>query len=336
MPWGSVALRPGCLEAKDLRDQGTMEPASQAPSSSRTGNTGSTGRDYPAKPEAVYFYGTCLVDMVYPQGGLAAVELLEAHGLRVIYPQDQTCCGQPPYNSGFNKEAREVARAQMALFPKPYPVVVPSGSCGAMMHRHYPHLFHGEPDAPQAIDLAARVFEWSDFMTGVLGGLPPLARQSNSADTQPDSPIKVAYHPSCHLLREMGVRDAPLTLLSQLPGVRVVSVADAEACCGFGGTFSVKMEVISGAMVKDKATAIAQSGAEVLVSMDSGCLMNIGGALDKAGHPIRSVPLPLFIKEQLIKERLMDGPVPTPQHAAKGAKVASGEKSKEGGEGGRT
>lgn len=250
-------------------------------------------RTYPSKPEAVYFYGTCLLDTFYPQAGLAAVELIEREGVRVIYPQGQTCCGQPPFNSGYRAEALEVARAQLPLFPKPLPVVVPSGSCAAMMHRHYGELFHGDRDAGTAGEFSRRVFEWSDFMVNVLH-----ARLEDRGPT-----VRVTYHPSCHLLRELGVRDAPRQLLAQLEQVEVLLLPDAETCCGFGGSFSVKMEGISAAMVKDKCSAVAQSGAEVLVSLDAGCLMNIGGALEKAGAATQCLPLPLFLKQRVLRPR---------------------------------
>jgi len=247
-------------------------------------------RHYPAKADTVYFYGTCLGDMFYPQAGLAAVELLERQGVRVIFPPDQTCCGQPPFNSGFRQEARQVALQQIALFPKDIPVVVPSGSCASMMVVHYPELFADAPAGERdlAKRFAARVYEWSEFMVHVL--------DARLVDT--GGAVKVAYHPSCHLQRELGVRDAPLALLERLREVEMVTVERAHECCGFGGTFSVKQEAISGAMVSDKRDAIAASGAEVLVSMDNGCLMNIGGALTKAGNPLRVLPLPLFLWER--------------------------------------
>ncbi|MBI3992252.1 MAG: (Fe-S)-binding protein [Candidatus Lambdaproteobacteria bacterium] len=248
---------------------------------------------YPDKPETVYFFGTCLVDNFYAQAGLAAVELIEREGVRVIFPQGQTCCGQPPFNSGYRDEARRVARAQMALFPRPFPVVVPSGSCGAMFRVHYAELFGGPDTAvseqAQAREFAARVFEWSEFMHHVL--------RVRWEDRGP--PVRVSYHPSCHLQRELGVRRAPLALLEQLSGVTLCPVEDAEECCGFGGTFAVKQEPISAAMVDDKARKIVAGGAEVLVACDAGCLMNIGGALARQGPAPRVLPLAQFIKERV-------------------------------------
>ena len=231
-------------------------------------------RPYPPKPAEVYFFGTCLVDMIYPQAGLAAVELIEREGVRVIFPQGQTCCGQPAFNSGYRREARDVARAQLALFPKDIPIVVPSGSCGAMLAVHYPHLFDPadgstETEHAAAEALAARVFEWSDFLVNVL----KIRLEDRGAR------CSVTYHPSCHLQRELGVTDAPLALLRQLKHVEVRPLPEAEQCCGFGGTFSVKQGGISEAMVADKCACVRETGADVLVSMDSGCLMNIGGAL---------------------------------------------------------
>lgn len=267
-----------------------------------------------AKPGEVYFFGTCLVDTIYPQAGLAAVELMEREGLRVIYPPGQTCCGQPPFNSGYRNEARQVAASQIALFPKPIPVVVPSGSCSAMMCEHYGSLFPedsgedaasdsaaggGEGDgagdsmedatiARRAREFSRRVVEWSDFMVNVL--------DVKLKDLGP--PVKVTYHPSCHLLRDMGVRDAPLHLLRQLEQVDFRPLPEAEECCGFGGTFAIKQGDISWAMVEDKRRTVEESGAEVLVSLDCGCLMHIAGAMAKAGQPIQAMPLAQFLKER--------------------------------------
>lgn len=248
---------------------------------------------YPAKPEAVYFFGTCLMDVFHGSAGLAAVELIEREGVRVIYPRDQTCCGQPPFNSGYREEARRVAEAQMGLLSKPIPVVVPSGSCGAMMRVHYPRLFADGPGREAAArEFSVRVFEWSEFMVHVL----KVKLEDQGA------PARVTYHPSCHLLRELHAGDAPLALLRQLERVELVPLPQAEECCGFGGTFSVKYDAISGAMVADKADNVASTGAQVLVSADAGCLMNIGGALARRGAPIAVRPLAAFLKERV------DGP----------------------------
>ena len=254
-------------------------------------------------PGEVWLFGTCLVDTIYPQAGVAALELMERAGVRVLYPPGQTCCGQPPFNSGYLADARAVARQQMACFPGEAPIVAPSGSCAAMLRHHYASLFAGEPDAAQAAAFSARVWEWSDFMLRVLGA----TLDAMLTDSGPS--VRVAYHPSCHLLREMDVREAPLALLGHLGGVEVMPLADAESCCGFGGTFSIKQADISAAMVGDKVRAVVESGAEVLVSMDAGCLMNIGGALQKAGGraaTIRVLPLPAFLLERCTGNHTVD------------------------------
>lgn len=241
-------------------------------------------------PSSVYLFGTCLVDLIYPQAGLAAVELIEREGVQVIYPPEQTCCGQPAFNSGFFRQAQSVAREQLRWFTRPLPVVVPSGSCGAMLQRQYAQLFAETEAAARAKDFAARVVEWSGFIDRVLS--------PQWEDRGP--PLRVAYHPSCHLLRELGEREAPMRLLQRLRQVELVPIADAEECCGFGGTFSVKQAELSAAMVLDKCRAIVESGAEMLVSMDSGCLMHLQGALMRMGASLSCKPLPLFLRERVL------------------------------------
>ena len=124
-------------------------------------------RAYPQKPEEVYLFGTCLIDLTYPDAGIAAIRMVEREGVRVIFPQDQTCCGQPAYNSGFSEEARRVAWQQVQTFSKPHPILVPSGSCGGMMSKHYEHLFHDDPRLPEVQRFSERIFEWSEFMINV-------------------------------------------------------------------------------------------------------------------------------------------------------------------------
>ncbi len=232
----------------------------------------------PSHPEKVYFFGTCVVDLFFPAAGLAGIKLLQAAGLEVIFPQGQSCCGQPAYNSGFLDEARAVAWSQIKLFSKDYPVILPSGSCAGMMKKHYPSLFRGRPEQAEAEDFAARVYELTQFLVDVL-------------DMKFDDlgePTKVTWHPSCHSMREMGVGDQPKSLLRQLSKVELVELPRERECCGFGGTFSVRQPEVSAAMVTDKIDAIAETGAEMVVSGDCGCLLNIGGALEKAesrAHP---------------------------------------------------
>jgi L-lactate dehydrogenase complex protein LldE len=225
------------------------------------------------KPHSVYFFGTCLIDLLFPQAGLSAMRLLRREGIRVVYPQGQTCCGQPAWNSGFRREAREVARAQLDAMPADLPVVVPSASCAGMLRVHYPRLFAGTPDEKRAEALAARVFELTDFLVRVL-------------DLRPDDlgpPLKVVLHSSCSARRELKIADAAVELLGRLAKVEAVEPENARECCGFGGTFAVKQPEISAAMAADKARAVAATGAEVLVSQDCGCLMNLDGTLRRQG-----------------------------------------------------
>jgi L-lactate dehydrogenase complex protein LldE len=240
------------------------------------------------KPEAVYFYGTCLVDLFFPQAGLSAIRLIQREGVRVIFPPGQTCCAQPAFNCGYHDEARAVARKQIALFNRPYPIVVPSGSCAAMMKRHYPALFEGDPYRGEAEAFAARVFELTQFLRDVLK-VRLVDRGEN---------VKVTWHASCHALREMGIAEEPLELLGQLDNVELVPLARVRECCGFGGTFAVREPEISAAMVEDKAGDVLSTGAAVLLSGDGGCLLNIGGRLEKKGEPVSARHIAEFLWER--------------------------------------
>lgn len=226
---------------------------------------------YPPKPDKVYFFGTCLIDMFYPEAGLDGIRLLEREGIEVIFPDDQTCCGQPAYTSGYHDEARAVAAAQLGLFPEPWPIVVPSGSCGGMMRIHYPQLFAGIPQEAQARELAGRVFELTEFLVHVC----------HIRLVDEGEPQTVAMHTSCSARREMGLAETGPALLDQLEGVTRVEQARATECCGFGGTFAVRHPEVSAAMVEDKTQAIEAAGAEHFVTSDCGCLMNIGGRFEQ-------------------------------------------------------
>lgn len=243
---------------------------------------------YPPRPERAYLFGTCLIDMSYPDTGLAAIRLLKRAGVRVVFPPDQSCCGQPAYNSGFPDEAREVARRQLRAFPKPYPIVVPSGSCAGMMRRHYPALFAGDRDQDKARAFSERVFELTEFLVHVLR-----VRLTDRGD-----PIRVTWHSSCHAAREMDIVTESKSLIRQLGNVELVELAREDQCCGFGGTFSVKQPAISGAMVRDKVDDIQRTGAERVLSGDHGCLMNITGAMDRRGLPVMGQHIADFLWER--------------------------------------
>ena len=232
---------------------------------------------YPAKPDKVYFFGTCLIDMFYPEAGLDAIRLLEREGIEVLFPDDQTCCGQPAYTSGYHDETRAVAEAQLDLFPEPWPIIVPSGSCGGMMRTHYPPLFAGTPREEQARQAAERIFELTEFLVHVCH-----VRLADKGEAQ-----RVAMHTSCSARREMGLADTGPALLEQLESVTLVEQARAAECCGFGGTFAVRHPEVSAAMVEDKTQAIEAAGAEHFVTSDCGCLMNIAGRFEHQKRPVR-------------------------------------------------
>ena len=222
----------------------------------------------PPHPTDVYFFATCVVDQFFPGAGLDAIRLLERLGLRVHFPEEQTCCGQPAYTSGFPEEARKVAAHQLTLFPNDWPVVVPSGSCAGMMKHHYPTLFAADPvRRAQAEKLSGRVYEFTRFLVDVLDYKP---QDSGRACT-------VVLHTSCSARREMNVHTSGKKLLGDLAQVTLAQQDHEAECCGFGGTFSIKQPEISGAMVEDKVQALKATGAERVVSADCGCLMNILG-----------------------------------------------------------
>jgi L-lactate dehydrogenase complex protein LldE len=238
--------------------------------------------------QEVYFYATCLVDLFYPDAGLAGIELLQAAGVRVIFPRGQTCCGQPAFNCGYWEEARAVARGQLALFPRDLPVILPSGSCAGMMTAHYPELFHGQPEEAAAKALAGRVFELTQYLVEVLD-----LRLEDLGE-----PVKVTLHASCHAMRDQGVLDQPRRLLDQLKNVEVIPLAREKECCGFGGTFAVRQEGLSAAMACDKAEDAKATGAALVLSTDGGCLLNLGGTLERQGSTLPTVHIAQFLWER--------------------------------------
>jgi len=221
---------------------------------------------------------TCIIDQLYPQAGVSAVNVLRRLGVEVDFPMDQTCCGQPLYNAGFAKQSRKLAKRVLESFKESEYVVVPSGSCAAMMKVFFPDLFRDDPTlSNQAEALAGKVYEFSQFLNDVVGVDQAVGSQAAT----------VTYHPSCHLLREMDVKDQPLAVLGRVQGLRVEELPNAETCCGFGGSFAIKFPHISEGMLGDKISNIEATGAETVVSCDMGCLMNIEGALTRKGSSIK-------------------------------------------------
>jgi L-lactate dehydrogenase complex protein LldE len=222
----------------------------------------------------VALFITCLVDLMRPEIAESTVKLLEAAGCTVEVPMTQTCCGQPGFNSGDRASARDLARKMLAEFEGFDYVVVPSGSCGGMIRHHYPTLFEDDPDLRRRIgDLSARTWELTSFLHDVL----------KSTRLPGHFEGEVTYHDSCSGLRELGVQAQPRALLALNPAIRLTEMKDARACCGFGGTFSVKYGDISSAIVDEKIERIQASGAPCVVLGDLGCMLNIEGRLRRSG-----------------------------------------------------
>jgi L-lactate dehydrogenase complex protein LldE len=223
-----------------------------------------------------------MVDQLLPRIGMAMAEVLEHLGYRVDFPENQTCCGQPAFNSGYWAEARTVARHFLHTFASAETIVVPSASCTAMIVHHFAGLFHKEPETLARVHaLEQRVWEFSTFLTQVARVEDVGARFDGA----------VTFHDGCHGLRELGVRDGPRRLLSRVRGLELREMLPAEECCGFGGTFAVKFGELSGAMARTKVDAILRTGAPTVVSLDPSCLMQIQGVLSRAGSPVRTMHL---------------------------------------------
>jgi L-lactate dehydrogenase complex protein LldE len=227
----------------------------------------------------VGLFVTCLVDLIRPQIGFAAIRALEAAGCEVVVPEAQTCCGQPALNSGDRETAADLARRAIAML-EPYDhVVIPSGSCAATMRVHYPEILEHDPEwGPRAVALAARTYEILAYLDEVCGWTPEGVALDATG----------TYHDSCSGLRELGIKRQPRRLLAAVEGLTLKPLAGAETCCGFGGTFCVKYPAISNAIVAEKATAIDATGAELLLAGDLGCLMNIAGKLNREGSKVRA------------------------------------------------
>jgi L-lactate dehydrogenase complex protein LldE len=228
----------------------------------------------------VSLFITCLVDQFFPETGMCAVNVLRRLGVEVQFLSEQTCCGQPAFNSGFTDEARALAKRFIEIFKDSEYVVAPSGSCTSMVRVFYPELLKDEPEwRARAESLASRTYEFTEFIVNVLG----------VEDVGATSEGKVALHQSCQLLRELNVRTEPQRLLNSVKGIEVVELERAEACCGFGGLFSIKYPHISGGILQEKIDSINKSGADIVVASDVGCLMHIAGGLSRQSAPAKTM-----------------------------------------------
>lgn len=228
----------------------------------------------------VSLFITCIVDQFFPQVGASMVQVLRRLGCEVDFPSEQTCCGQPAFNSGYQSEARDLAERFINIFDNSEYIVSPSGSCASMAKIFYPDLFkHDSANCERARSLASRTHEFTEFVVNVLGVEDVGARYQG----------KVALHQSCHLLRELNVRSEPLRLLKSVKGIELVELERADLCCGFGGLFSIKYPVISGGMLQEKIDTITRSRAELIVASDMGCLMHIDGGLSRQRLAVKTM-----------------------------------------------
>lgn len=225
---------------------------------------------------------TCIIDQVFPEIGLAATEVLERAGYSVDFPKEQTCCGQPAFNTGYRREAKEVACRCLNAFRDAEYVVVPSGSCASMIVNHFEELF-GNDDRrlEETRQLKPHIWEFSTFLLEV----------ARIGDIGARYDGVVTFHDSCHGLRDLKIKEGPRFLLSQVEGLTLQEMDAAEECCGFGGTFSVKFPAVSGAILRTKIDSIMRTGAGTVVGVDASCLMHIRGGLSRAGLNVKTMHL---------------------------------------------
>src|SRR5690625_1969880 len=224
----------------------------------------------------VSLFVTCLGEMFYQDAAKDMVEVLERLGCEMDMPRGQACCGQPAYNSGYKKDAIKAAKQMITAFAASEYIVTPSGSCAAML-KAYPDLLEDEEEwQEKAQAVADRTYEFTQFIVDVL----------SVEDVGAVYPARATYHTSCHMLRLLNEKEAPYTLLKNVKGLELVPLKNSYDCCGFGGTFAVKMAAISEQMVDEKVRRVEESAAEVLIGADSACLMNIGGRIKRKGTQV--------------------------------------------------
>ena len=238
--------------------------------------------------KTVGLFVPCFVDQLNPQVGMDTARVLQRAGYEVVYPEAQTCCGQPAFNTGYWQEAIPLAERLVRVFSGFEAVVCPSGSCTTMVRKFYPELLQGRPSEKEAITVGQRVFELSEFLVNVAG----------ERELGASFPHRVTIHDSCHALRELGVQTQVRELLQRVRGLELVEMAKAEECCGFGGTFAVKFGAISAAMGDSKAENIKATGAEFVTAVDSSCLMHVEGMLRRRGDQARTIHLASILASQ--------------------------------------
>ncbi len=232
------------------------------------------------QPQVVSLFIQCLVDAMYPEVGVAMLKIFRKLDIPVDCPTNQTCCGQPAFNSGYRQQARVAARRFIEIFENKEVIVCPSGSCVTMVRHHYPQLFADEPDWQRRAEaVAGKTFELTQYLVDVLGIDEIRSRYSG----------KITFHDSCHALRTLGIKEQPRRLIAEIAGVELIEMNDSERCCGFGGSFAVKYPEISTAMAQDKVNNIIATGADAVVGVDISCLMNIQGLLSRKSSKIKAL-----------------------------------------------
>ncbi|BCX03770.1 MAG: Fe-S oxidoreductase [Candidatus Roseilinea sp.] len=245
----------------------------------------------PAMTNRVAFFVTCIVDTIFPDIGEAAFDVLERQGVKLEFPEAQTCCGQPAFNSGFTREAREVAEHFLDVFAGYDAIVTPSGSCAAMVHHYYPELFRGHRRFEEAQRIAARTYEFTQYLVDVLG--------VTDIGASLPRPTRAAIHDACHGYRGLGIARQPRVLLGNVKNLTLVEMPGHDQCCGFGGLFAIKMSDISGAMLQDKLNAINGIGCDIVITGDASCMMHINGGLSRANSPRRVVHVAEVLAEKI-------------------------------------
>ncbi len=233
----------------------------------------------------VSLFVPCLIDQFFPQVGISTVRLLRMLGVDVTYPEAQTCCGQPAFNAGYQEEATKLAERFIEIFSTADYIVTPSGSCGSMVRVFYSSLPIRKDLLAALTDVITKTYEFSEFLVKVL----------KVADVGASFPARVTYHDSCHLLRELKVKDPPRLLIQNVKGVEFVEMEESNSCCGFGGSFSIKFPEISTAMLEEKVSSIKKTGAQYVVANDAGCLMQIAGMLQRIHSPVKALHLAEFL-----------------------------------------
>ena len=240
-----------------------------------------SGRNGEFSPMRIALFIPCFVDQLIPEVGLDMVRVLRRLRYDVDFPQEQTCCGQPAFNSGYWNDAKPLAERFVSIFSPAEIIVCPSGSCTTMVRNFYPQLLADSPLREKAIEVGRKVFEFSEF----------LIRVAKVADVGASFPHRVTYHDACHALRELGIKQGPRDLLRHVRGLELVEMPYSEDCCGFGGTFATKFAMISGAMGDTKAGNAETSGAEYVTSTDPSCLLHLDGILRKQNSKVRTIYL---------------------------------------------